>query len=155
MRILFILMLLPIVAISQKVNPIAPKGANTIIVKGVSFNRVVGILLDSGYRFEKIDKDFQTVKTEYANVCPNCVPQVSYDILVKDSVLTLSGVWRSDGGILGEVLGGNKRGDYMYFNIQNIKGKVDQILFKALLNLAESFGGIMEFETRVKKTPTS
>lgn len=121
------------------------KGDNTILVKGVTFDQVVNALLDSGYRIDKIQKDFKTVKTEYRDICSNCVPQMIFDIRVKDSIATIKGTWRSDGGILGQALTGNKKNDYIYFDIQNIKGKIDKYIFNKMDSFARSFSGIISY----------
>lgn len=67
------------------------KGDNTILVKGVTFEQVVNKLLDQGYRIDKIDKDYKTVKTEYSEPRSGYTYKECLDIRVKDSVATITG----------------------------------------------------------------
>jgi hypothetical protein len=89
--VLLILLMLHQSIIAQDI----PKHANTIIVKGVSFDKVVRSLIDSGYIPDKMDKDLQYIKTEYKKICVKCVPEMLLTIKVKDSVATITGIWRS------------------------------------------------------------
>jgi hypothetical protein len=67
------------------------KGDNTILVKGVTFDQVVNALLDKGYKIDKLDKDFKTVKTEYCECRPKYSYQILLNVRVKDSVAAISG----------------------------------------------------------------
>jgi hypothetical protein len=67
-----------------------PKGANTIKITGVTFRQVANALLDAGYSFEKIDSNFQTIRTEY-KAFQNYIPRLRFEIRVKDSILNIKG----------------------------------------------------------------
>ena len=60
----YLLLALPFSAFSQET---IPKKANTIEVSGVTFKEVAMGLLDANYTLEKVDSNFQTIKTEFKN----------------------------------------------------------------------------------------
>jgi hypothetical protein len=117
------------------------KNDNTIIVKGVSFEQVVNALLDSGYHIEKMDKEYRTIKTEYRELCDNCLPQLYFDIRVKDSTATISGKWRSNlNGIFGLKTERDNNSAYI-FPIKNEKDKVPKKCFNKMNDFAKSLNG--------------
>src|SRR5664279_2222581 len=100
-----------------------PKGANTLGIHGTTYSQVMNTLLDSGFKIDKSDKEFGTIKTEYRKLGPNKIPSIYFDVRIKDSVATFSGGWRSNGDWLG--ISNTSKENYYLFPIQNIKGKVD------------------------------
>src|SRR5665647_306091 len=124
MKKILILLLLPCFAIAQNKND------NTIIAKGVTFKQVVNTLLDADYRIDKIDSNYYTIKTEYKKLCTECLPEIMFDIRVKDSAATIRGKWRSSGGII--AIGLTREDKFFYFNIMNEKGKVPKICFNEM-----------------------
>lgn len=86
-----LLLLIPVVSFSQTS---IPKKANTIEVKNVSFHSIAEKLLDAGYTFDHIDREFQTIKTEYKRCTgKNKWIAIRMVIRVKDSVATIRGDW--------------------------------------------------------------
>ena len=71
-------------SISKAQDP--PKGSNQIIVKKVSFDKIVIALLDSGFQIKEMDKDFKTLLTK-----PHGDYNTSIYLRVKDSTAYLSG----------------------------------------------------------------
>ncbi|MBK7289187.1 MAG: hypothetical protein IPI78_02440 [Chitinophagaceae bacterium] len=87
--ILIVILLSPLICFSQG-N--IEKGVNTIHVADVSFNQVVDRLLDAGYYIEKIDSNFQTIKTEFKNGgVKNKLNKFRLFIRVKDSLAIITG----------------------------------------------------------------
>jgi hypothetical protein len=119
-------------------SQIIPKNADAITVKDVTFDQVVNSLLDSGYVMEKIDKDFHTLTTDYRKLCKDCLPEITFNVRVKDSVATISGKWRSTGNIFGP--SSNKDAAYV-FAIKNEKMKVPRMAFQAMKTFALSLNG--------------
>jgi hypothetical protein len=85
MKVFFILFLFPHLSYSQE------KGVNVIRVKNVDFNQVVNILLDKGYSIEKIDKNFQIVRTEPKSYSNKVGGMIKISIRVKDSTAIITG----------------------------------------------------------------
>lgn len=88
MKSLLLCLLIPCLCISQ------PKGTNTIKIIGVTFNQVVNGLLDAAYTLEKIDSNYQTIKTEFRDgTGKNKWMKLRLLIRVKDSVAIITGQW--------------------------------------------------------------
>lgn len=137
-KLLYCLLFTPIFSFSQDI----PKLANTIIVKGVSFDKVVNTLLDSGYKADKIDKDFQTVKTEWRALCPTCAPEICINVRVKDSMATVTGQWRSSAGILLFAKRSQSQNEHaLVFPVQNEKSKVPRKAFEVMDIYAKALNG--------------
>lgn len=122
-----------------------PKNANVIVVKGVTFEKVVNSLLDSGFVIEKIDKEYQTLKTEYKKLCKDCIPEIQFYVRVKDSVLTITGKWRSDLNIFGGFDTNKSKDEALIFEIKNEKNKVPRESFKAMNKFAISLKGEIQY----------
>ena len=85
----YIFILFPLFALSQQK---IPKNTNAIEVNGISFREVANGLLDASYTFEKIDSNFQTIKTEFKDgVGKNKWMRLRLMIRVKDSTATITG----------------------------------------------------------------
>jgi hypothetical protein len=96
--ILLTALLIPTILFSQAI----PNKANTIIVKNVSFDQCVNTLLDMGYKVDKIDKDYQTVKTEFKEPDNKKLNATLISINVRvtrDSVAVITSVWRNTTGV--------------------------------------------------------
>lgn len=82
-KILYILLLSPALVFSQT------EKANTIIIKNISFEEVANAVLDAGYRFDKKDDKYGTIKTEPLSFDGSW--SLYLDIRVKDSICYLTG----------------------------------------------------------------
>jgi hypothetical protein len=122
-KFLLTFLLLPTLCFAQN------KGDNTIFVKGITFEKVVNTLLDSGFTVDKIDKDFKTVKTQFKEH-EKYTFTYYFDIRVKDSIAIIKGKWNSGGYV---------------FDIQNIKGKSDQVIFSKMETYAKSLKGEISY----------
>lgn len=120
----YVFLLIPFFAQAQ------PKGANVIQVSGITFRQVATSLLDFEYSFEKIDSNFQTIRTEFKEM-KDYVMKIQLDIRVKDSVAIIKGSW-----ISGNTL----------FEIQNQKWPAYKATFKALNDFALSFNKPIEYK---------
>jgi len=140
--LIFISILLQLSTYSQNI----PKNADIIIVKGVIFDKVVNLLLDSGFAVEKMDKDFHTVETEYRKLCKDCIPEISFNIRVKDSIVTITGKWRSTGNILATAESKKDLENAFVFDIKNEKAKVPRMAFDAMKKFARSLNGEISFQ---------
>ena len=70
------------------------KGDNTILVSGVTFKQVVNALLDEGFKIEKIDSNYNTVRTEWKEHVKYSF-NYYFDIRVKDSTASITGQSKS------------------------------------------------------------
>lgn len=123
MRFLFILLV-------SSICYAQPKGANVIKVTGVSFKQVAQALVDNGFFFEKIDSNYQVIKTDYKEV-KGYVMTIQLEVRIKDSTATLKGTWISS--------------NYK-FDIENQKSAAPyRITFKALNDFALSFNKPVEY----------
>lgn len=122
-----------------------PKNTTTIIVKGVAFDKVVNCLLDSGFVIDKIDKEYQTLKTEYRKLCKDCIPEILFNVRVKDSVVTISGKWRSDLNLFGAAETQTGKENAYVFEIKNEKNKVPKEAFKAMNKFALALKGEVQY----------
>lgn len=104
-----------------------PKGTNVIKITGVAFREVAQRLVDSGFFFQKIDSNYQILRTEFKEVNRY---NVSYEVRVKDSVATITGLWES----------GN-----ITFDIKNVKFSVYRDTFADLNKFALSFNKPVEY----------
>ena len=121
-----------------------PKNANVIIVKGTTFDKVVNSLLDSSFVIDKMDKEYQTLKTEYKKLRKGFVPEIMLNVRIKDSTATITGKWRSDLNIFG--LNSQKEQESaMIFEIKNEKSKVPSESFKAMNKFALSLKGQIQY----------
>lgn len=97
----FLLLLLPLYSFSQ--NAI-PEKANAIKVTGIAFREIANNALDAGFVFDKVDSNFQTIKTEFRNG-KNKSMKLRLMIRVKDSVAIISGEWY-DASSIGRTVAG-------------------------------------------------
>jgi hypothetical protein len=135
--LIFVCLLIHLSAYSQDI----PKNADIIIVHSVTFDKVVNSLLDSGYIIEKMDKDFQTLKTEYRKLCKDCIPEIIFNVRVKDSIATITGKWRSTGNFIGGLSSNKDADNALIFDIKNEKTKVPRMAFQAMKTFALSLNG--------------
>jgi hypothetical protein len=86
-----LLLLLPFTSLSQAK---IPKKTNAIEITGISFKEITNALLDAGFIFDKIDSNYQTLKTEFKDgTDKNKSMKLRFMIRVKDSLATLTGEW--------------------------------------------------------------
>jgi hypothetical protein len=87
----YIFLLLPLFGISQvKI----PNKTNEIIVSGVTFKEVANGLLDAGFSIEKVDSNFNTIKTEFIEGSGKTkYLKLRLMIRVKDSTAIITGEW--------------------------------------------------------------
>lgn len=128
MKNLLFIILTPFLAYSQE------KGTNIIKVQPIEFNRVVSALLDQGYLLEKVDKEFQTIKTEPKEMKTNGF--IRLFIRVKDSTAIISG----DCGITQQALF-DKRGFYGKVENKGMNGSLLKDSFNAMRDFALSLNG--------------
>lgn len=93
-HLLLAIILIPGVCSAQS----ALSDANTIIVKGVSFLRVCGALLDSGYTIDTKDNDLMTATTASRQYPKFWNASYKVHIRIKDSTVLISGVFTSPPG---------------------------------------------------------
>lgn len=90
MKLLFTLLLLPVMAFGQK----PPKKTNTIEVQGVTFRQMAASLMDAGYYIEKADSNFQTIRTEFkTGTGKNKNMKMRLMVRIKDSTAIITGDW--------------------------------------------------------------
>lgn len=138
MKLLFLL-LIPSLCLSQ------PKGAKTIIVKGVGFFEICNALLDSGYVIEKKDNELQTAVTELRVYPRYFNAYYKINIRVKDSTAYISGSFTGPGKT------GGLFKDEPIENMINKKGKVLKTSisgypFSLLYEFAASFKKEIDFK---------
>lgn len=145
----YLLLIFAFISCSPKIqyDPLIPKNANRIVVKGVSFDEVVAGLLDAGYSLDKVNKDYQTVKTEYRNMCEKCVPQMYYEVRVKDSIAIIRGKWRSNGDILFGIKSKKDEDNAYQFDIKyNLNAAVPKETWRRMNNFAHRFNKPVSYE---------
>lgn len=147
MRLLFLL-LLPVFSQAQ-----IPNKANTIVVKGVTFDEVCSALLDKGYFIEKKNEGLGTVKTEIRVYPKRYNAAYIVNVRIKDSAAYFSGtftapyeqpftsaaskmepLWNND-PVVATV---NKKGE---LNAKSLQGYP----FSLIDELAKSFGRPVEY----------
>lgn len=85
---------LVVFANSYSQNLTIPKGTNTIKVIGVNFKDIANSLLDAGYSFEKIDSNYNTIKTDFkTGKDKGKYTKLRLLIRVKDSTAIVTGEW--------------------------------------------------------------
>lgn len=117
--------MLPVFAHTQDI----PKGANLIKVSGVTFRDAAMSLLDAGFSFEKVDSNFQTLKTEWKDI-KGYSPKIKFEIRVKDSTLIIKGSWQNMN---------------ILFDIENQKWAAYRVTFSEMNNYALSFRKPVEY----------
>lgn len=116
----YLFLLFPIVALFQQS---IPKKANTIEVKGVSFKEVANGLLDAGYSFEKVDSNFQTIKTEFKEgTGKNKWMKLRLITRVKDSTVIITGEWYNTMFIGSKLLGVEQTVENSTYKIEYTSG---------------------------------
>ena len=87
----YLLLFLPLFGKTQEK---LPKKANTIELYGASFTQIANGLLDAGYTFDKIDSNFQTIKTEFKDGSgKNKWMKMRLYVRMKDSTAFINGEW--------------------------------------------------------------
>ena len=134
---------IPVVAISQEK---IPKKSNTIEVSGVTFKEVANTLLDFGYTFDKIDSNYQTIKTDFKQGAgKNKWMKLRIVVRVKDSIASFSGDWYNT-IFMGTTLGGVRQ--------STMENDVEKIEFKSV-NPKNCFLEMNEIAISFKKSITS
>jgi len=119
-KFLFFLFI-PLASFSQE---IIPKKSNAIEVYGVSFKEVANKLLDFGYTFDKIDSNYQTIKTDFKEgKGKNKWMKLRLLVRVVDSSATFTGEWYNT-MLIGYTFGGARH--------SNIDNSVEKIEFKSV-----------------------
>lgn len=92
MRLFIVLMLIPTIFYGQS---LAPKKSNTVKISGVTYEGIMNIMLDKGYRIEKSDDKFQTIVSEpftiHLKSGKASTAKVIVYVRVKDSVAIIKG----------------------------------------------------------------
>ena len=115
------------------------KGTTKIMVSGVTFREVTNQLLDFGYSFDKIDSNYQTVKTEYKTFKSKGVDMdICFFVRLKDSTAIISGKWVPTALIGSKLLGAEITRDNSTYDIDNKMGSKAQ--FAEMTRFAKSFG---------------
>lgn len=141
----YFFLLLPIFAISQEK---IPKKTNTIEVKGISFNEAANGLLDAGYIFEKIDSNFNTIKTEFKEgMGKNKWMKLRILVRIKDSTAIVTGEWYNTMFIGGKILGVDQTIENSTFKIENTSGNPKNC-FAEMNVFALSFRKSVQYFTR-------
>lgn len=133
-------MLLPCALFNQDI----PKGTNTIKVNGVTFRQVADGLLDAGYSFEKIDSNFQTIKTEFRQSKSVSTMQIALYARVKDSSLIITGKGFMPGLEGGYLLGKQLTKEDATMDIKYTSGNYKK-LFNEMNAFAKSFNKPVEY----------
>ena len=79
--------------------PLFSSAQTVFKIEHTSYDQIGHKLIDAGFTIERSDKDFGTLKTEWKPFCPECTPELSLDIRIKDSTAYISGNWRTNGGL--------------------------------------------------------
>src|SRR5829696_8128665 len=99
----YIFLLLPVFGFSQDK---IPKKANSIEVNSISFKELANGLLDAGYTFDKIDSNFQTIRTDFKEGSgKNKWMKLRLSTRMKDSVAIITGEWYNSMVIGSKLLG--------------------------------------------------
>lgn len=139
MKLIVVILLLPLLAISQN------KGDNTIMVKGVGFLQVCNALLDAGYIIERKDDTLQTVKTEFKNgKDKNKWMNLLLNIRIKDSTAIITGQWYNTMFVGSKFLGQEQSIENSTYKIENTSGN-PKACFKEMKNFALSFKKPVEY----------
>jgi len=121
------------------------KGANTIKVIGVTFKEAVDKLLDAGYVPEKIDSNFQTVKTEFKiSEGKNKNVQLSLFVRIKDSTAIITGKTFNSGMVGATLFGTQISKDAATLDIENSSGTFKKV-FSEMNSFALSFKKPIEY----------
>lgn len=90
MKYALLLLVMPLMSMAQP-EPLPPKKANVIMVKGVSFMQACNVLLDQGFLIAKKDNDLQTVDTEAKEYSKSWNAAYIVHIRIKDSTAIITG----------------------------------------------------------------
>lgn len=124
--------LLPLFATAQE----APKHATTVIIRSTSVLEIGTALIAAGYDIQADDR-FQTIKTDWVAICPDCAPEIMLKISIKDSCATITGQWRTNAGLSlhGPRTGLNSERAYIY-PLKNDGPKVARECFAKMTEFA-------------------
>lgn len=139
--LLIVALLLNIACVGQQ----APKGTNTIKVKGVSFRQVANALLDAGYSFKSIDSNYNILTTEPKSYSRKADGMVQLNIRVKDSVVMITGycgLYESD--LSNNPGRGIVEGKTVIAN-RGMKGSLLKDSFGVMDNFAKSLKGVIVY----------
>jgi hypothetical protein len=137
---LIILLFFPVALFGQ----VIPKGCDLIKVSGVSFKQVANALLDAGYSFEKIDSNFQTIKTDFKQSKSAKDLSLSLYVRVKDSSASITGKGYQRGVAGSYSVGKQRTMDDATFIIKNASGKYKKT-FAEVNSFALSFNTLVEY----------
>lgn len=108
-NLLFILLLLPFAAFSQKTDTTFFKGATKIIIKNNlnatdNYKLLIGKLMDDDFRIDKKDDEYHYLKTELKKI-PNSTFSFLLNAKVKDNEIQFTGEYNT--GVSVMLLGAN------------------------------------------------
>ena len=114
-----------------------PKYTNTIVVKGLSFDSAMNLLLDKGFRIEKKDNDLYTFETEPKEASKSSIYIIKLYGRSKDSSIYFTAT--------SDLYGTNA---YNHAKVENrgMKGSFLQKSFIAFNNLILSFNKPVEYQ---------
>lgn len=134
----YLFLLIPLFSFSQKE---IPKKANTITIVGVVFKEAANSLLDAGYTFEKVDSNFQTIKTEFKEgTGKNKWMRLRLYVRIKDSSAIVTGEWYNTLFIGSKLLGIEQ-------TVENSTSKIEYTIG----NPKACFNEMKEFALSLKK----
>lgn len=116
-----------------------PKGANQIIVKGVSYDDLLNRLLDNGFAIQRKDAELKTVRTEFKKLTAKGSVSYFLDARVKDSVAVITGEW------VNRLFAGTIYDSNVTTVIANTKAPVPRDCFKAMNEFAMSLKGTNQY----------
>jgi len=132
----YIFLLLPVFGFSQDK---IPKKANSIEVNSISFKELANGLLDAGYTFDKIDSNFQTIRTDFKEGSgKNKWMKLRLLTRMKDSVAIITGEWYNSMVIGSKLLGQEQTIENSTYKIECTYGNPKNC-FLEMKALAESF----------------
>jgi C-terminal processing protease CtpA/Prc len=142
MKLLLLLLFAPAIMFAQTI----PHKANTIIVHNVSFEQCVNTLLDMGYEIAKMDKDYQTLRTEYKKSDVKKIQgwRIAIAVRVKDSVATITSYTYDKSGALFD---NDKQKEIDDFQIEYLKSSmyISKELFSVMDAYAKKLNPVVEY----------
>ena len=118
-RIVLIIIILinPLLSFSQKS---IPKKANTIKIIGIDFKTIANSLLDAGFTFERIDSNYQTIKTDFREGKGKTKwMKLRLLVRIKDSTALLTGDWYNTIFVGSNILGQQQTVENSIAKIEN------------------------------------
>lgn len=125
-----------------------PKKTNTIEIEGVSFSEVANALMDAGFTLEKVDSNFQTIRTDFKEGSGKTKwMKVRYNARVKDSNVILTGEWYNSMFMGSKIIGQEGTLENSVFKIENASVNPKNC-FKDMNTFALAFGKPVKYFTR-------